>query len=166
MAPPAAAAPARDNPYWNSRTNLPAQTITGEWTLSEGRRHADLSISGRNLPAQSTSFKAGWITPWGGRRGFSEEGQLDLVVTPLTTVTFKDLIRYQIAGQKWSPWLEEPFMRSDNSTPLRAEGTWMTGFGVGTPATGRPPKIRYERRILGKIEGTASLSITISMSLD
>ena len=55
---------ASENPYWRVETNLPVETIQGEWSVAENGRSATVEFDGVNVVGQTTTFTAGWRTGW------------------------------------------------------------------------------------------------------
>ena len=119
-AEPAFAAFQRENPYWASESTLPAETVTGTWT-PDGNI-AELTFSGVNAPGQVMTFEAGWMTPW-SRRSFSEAGQIDLLLSPDTSVTLKRMTRFQFPGEKWSGWFTHR-LPYEEGLGMGGSGTW------------------------------------------
>jgi hypothetical protein len=161
---PGAASAAEENPYWQSDTNLPADTITGEWSVSEDGGSAQLTISGANLPAQNTRFVAGWVTPWvASDSEWAEQGELDLLLSPTTSASLVGMVRSRLKGERWRPWFKNR-LPYEEGLGLGGVGAW--GGGSSVLSLGPPSKIQYEWRLVGEIDGPARIEASIELSLN
>jgi hypothetical protein len=148
------------NPYWRGESNLPVETITGEW--STHGMTAKLTFEGRNLVGQDSRFEAGWVTPWiSSDDELSETGNLDTVLSPTTAASLHELLRFRFRKEPWSQWFK-------SKLPYE-EGLGMGGVGAwgGSSMTffTRPRAIRYEWRLVGEIDGLATIKGDVELSI-
>ena len=152
---------ARGKPYWKNRSNIPVETVTGKWAKARGGRTAVLTFGGENLPAQKTRFVAGWRTPWTkAGTDFRNKGRLDRLVPPSGEVTLTRAVRVQVRGKRWSPWFKSDF-RFGGGLGLSGSGRWVGSGALFGPS----PKIRYELRLVGKMNGLAQIDGRVKVSL-
>lgn len=152
---------ADENPYYESKSSSPVDTMPGEWSTAGNGRSASLTIGGINAPGQTTHFEAGWVTPW-SRDPLSAEVAYDIQALPTTTADLIVMERYREKGHRWSSWAKDDF------SPPAGEsggGTWME-LGTIAVAGGPPPMLQHEWKLVGDIEGSAKLKITAELALD
>lgn len=145
-----------DNPYWNVETNIPVETIEGDWTVAESGRTANLEFDGVNVIGQTTKFTAGWTSPW-VHAAPTNGGHLTYLVDPLTEGTLVTMTRVQTRGHHWGPWFRIKLPFTDGAGGWYWEGGSL-GFGRGP--------IRYEWRMIGTITGNGYIEGAAEISVE
>lgn len=155
----------RDNPSWKSQSNLPVETITGEWSVAEDGRAADLTITGSNLAAQTTKFVGSWRTPWVDPDTFLEEkGTLETFLSPATSADLFVMTRFRSKRESWSRWFKHR-LPYEEGLAMGGVGAWAGGGALLTIGP-QPPRIQYEWRIVGEIDGLATIDASAHVALN
>ena len=152
-------APARaasDNPFWRVETNLPLETIQGEWTVAESGRSAALSFEGVNVTGQETTFSAGWRSPW-VKASHLEVGELNVVADPIAAGDFKVMTRIQAKRRGWGPWFKLPMSWADGG----GNYLWM-----GAASSSSRGLVRYDWKMIGTVIGTAHIEGSAEISVN
>lgn len=159
--PSAAAQTTGSNPYWESRSNIPVETLMGEWAASDNGRTVELSISGYNLPGQQTSFEAGWKSPWvASQQNLEDGGNSDLLFSPITSADLIEMTRMRAKGKPWSRWFKNE-LPYEEGLGMGGVGVWAGSAGMFHPRT----KVQYEWRLVGEIDGAATIEANIEISV-
>ena len=163
LIPQGAAQAAPDNPYWRTESNVPVDTISGEWTTSKDGDSVALTFAGHNVAGQQTKVVAGWLTPWlhAGSQ-MSDSGEIDLLETPVTSVAAAEMVRFQVKGESWSPWFEHELQLSDGTVSVGGNLQWAGTAGLFL----RSGKVRYEWRLVGELDGPAKVEGSVRLSTD
>lgn len=151
----APAGAAGENPYWRVDTNLPVESVRGEWSVAGNGRSATVEFEGANVVGQTTKFTAGWRTGW-FKASQGQDGEFSYLIDPVTTGDLKPMVRVQAKRGRWSPWFKGRMPMTNSG------GTYVWGV----ESVGRPIRaVRYEWRLVGTINGNAYIegSATITV---
>ena len=160
---PAPVQGAPDNPYWRTNSNLPVETITGEWSETKGGTAVELTFSGHNVVGQRSSFVAGWVTPWMTPNSeISASGEIDLLETPVTSVDVAEMVRLRFKGTGWSPWFRNRLPLSDGSLSFGGNLQWAGSGSVPSVS----PKVQFEWRWVGEIDGLAKIEGSVRIKVE
>lgn len=160
---PGVASASDDNPYWSSETNLPADTITGEWTVADDGGSVELTFSGNNLLGQNTRFVAGWTTPWVTHGSFSDEGRLDTFLSPTTSLSLHSMSRSRTRGDEWGRWFKHR-LPYEEGLGMGGSGVWMGASFLAS--TGGSSKVQYQWKLIGEIDGLGEMDATIELVIE
>lgn len=147
---------AQDNPYWRVETTAPVATIDGNWTEADNGLSATVEFEGVNLPGQSTTFEAGWTSPW-VKTTQNNDGEISYLIEPFAEGKLVTMVRAQFKGKKWGRWFKGGF-------PLDQGGggyLWTGGsfaFGEGT--------LRWQWKLVGTLDATAQIEGRATISVD
>lgn len=147
---------ASPNPYWRATSNLPLETVDGEWSVTDDGRSATLSFKGVNVVGQDTTFWAGWRSPW-VKASELEDGELNVLADPIATGELKVMTRVQGKGRAWGPWFRLPMAWADGG------GNYMWAGSASSPFQG---VVRYDWKMVGDVSGNTYIEGFAEISVD
>jgi hypothetical protein len=147
---------AAENPYWQVETNIPIETIEGEWAVSDDGLAAKLTFEGVNVTGQETTFTAGWMSPW-VKNTHLEVGELNVLADPTAHGRVIVMTRVQAKGHGWGPWFKLPMRWNDLG------GGWLWAGGASSFSQAL---VRYDWKMIGTLTGTTRIQGSAEVSVE